>query len=514
MKTMKTRALLFAAVLAVPAWGGAVHAQYAPPPPPPDQPPGDQGPGAYNDQPPPPPPGNPGPGYDNQDPGNYPPPPGQGYDSQQPYYDPQPDGNYQAPGTDPGYAPDVYGPQGPTDESVFYGELSPYGRWMQRGSYGWVWEPTRVAVGWRPYTQGHWVDTDQGWTWISDEPWGWATYHYGRWLNDPEYGWLWVPGTDWAPAWVSFQEGGGYVGWAPLPPSVGFRFGVGLQLGGLSLSAEIDPYAYSFVPERAFLQDRIAEVILPPARNVTFIRSTTNITNIVEVNNRVVNRGIPVQRIEQATGQQVRLYQLNASRNPTPGRLAQIQGNQVSIFRPAANLSQARPSVTPQTVIQRRQQRLQTAQAPGAPQQARPGQPARPVQGAQAPGGQPRYPSQPGYQQPQPGSSRPAPTSMADLQRKHQAEQQQLQARQDAERSRLSQLQEREKSDPQVQAQGKGQEVAAQHQAEQRALQQQPQREQQLLTARHQREQQAVQARPQPKAQPQEQRDRDRKPPV
>ena len=86
-----------------------------------------------------------------------------------------------------------------------------------------------MAVGWRPYTQGHWVDTDYGWTWISDEPWGWATYHYGRWLADQEYGWLWVPGNQWGPAWVSFQQGGGYVGWAPLPPAVGFQAGIGLQ---------------------------------------------------------------------------------------------------------------------------------------------------------------------------------------------------------------------------------------------------------------------------------------------
>jgi hypothetical protein len=62
------------------------------------------------------------------------------------------------------------------------------------------------------------VWSDQGWTWLSDEPYGWATYHYGRWYQDSEIGWAWVPGNDWAPAWVSWQEGNDYVGWAPLPP--------------------------------------------------------------------------------------------------------------------------------------------------------------------------------------------------------------------------------------------------------------------------------------------------------
>src|SRR3954464_2631010 len=44
---------------------------------------------------------------------------------------------------------------------------------------GGVWEPAQVEVGWRPYTRGRWVQSDYGWTWLSNEPWGWATYHYG-----------------------------------------------------------------------------------------------------------------------------------------------------------------------------------------------------------------------------------------------------------------------------------------------------------------------------------------------
>src|SRR5439155_23110527 len=32
------------------------------------------------------------------------------------------------------------------------------------------------------------------------------------------YGWVWVPDTTWGPSWVDWRFGGGYVGWAPLPP--------------------------------------------------------------------------------------------------------------------------------------------------------------------------------------------------------------------------------------------------------------------------------------------------------
>ncbi len=138
------------------------------------------------------------------------------------------------------------------DVGFFYDELSPYGDWVQTRDYGWAWFPRNVHPYWRPYTDGRWVTTDYGWTWASNEPFGWATYHYGRWERDPRFGWLWVPGTVWGPAWVSWQYGGGYVGWAPLPPSVGFEANIGIRLGSFDFNIGIRPDAYSFVPERSF----------------------------------------------------------------------------------------------------------------------------------------------------------------------------------------------------------------------------------------------------------------------
>ena len=44
--------------------------------------------------------------------------------------------------------------------------------------------------------------------WISAESFGWATYHYGNWMYDRYQGWVWIPGLDWGPAWVDWQEGG------------------------------------------------------------------------------------------------------------------------------------------------------------------------------------------------------------------------------------------------------------------------------------------------------------------
>src|SRR3954470_17593652 len=74
-------------------------------------------------------------------------------------------------------------------DSDFYEPLRPYGQWEAVGPYGRCWVPARVDPDWRPYCNGHWEQTEDGWYWASDEPWGWATYHYGRWDFDPRVGW-------------------------------------------------------------------------------------------------------------------------------------------------------------------------------------------------------------------------------------------------------------------------------------------------------------------------------------
>ena len=102
----------------------------------------------------------------------------------------------------------------------FQTALAPYGGWDYDSSYGYVWSPSAsiVGAGFSPYaTGGNWALTEYGWTWVSDWSWGWAPFHYGRWITRAGR-WSWVPGSMWGPAWVSWRSGGGYVGWSPLPP--------------------------------------------------------------------------------------------------------------------------------------------------------------------------------------------------------------------------------------------------------------------------------------------------------
>ena len=55
-----------------------------------------------------------------------------------------------------------------------------------------------------------------GMTWISDDPWGYVTFHHGRWGWSSRWGWYWIPGVFYSPAWVAWNWSGGYCGWAPL----------------------------------------------------------------------------------------------------------------------------------------------------------------------------------------------------------------------------------------------------------------------------------------------------------
>ena len=179
-------------------------------------------------------------------------------------------------------------------ESDFYAPLDPYGDWVEIDGYGRCWRPRNVSSGWRPYSDGHWQRTESGWYWETDESWGWATYHYGRWNEDSRYGWYWVPETHWAPAWVSWREGGGYAGWAPLPPR---------RRTGITVDLELSPRAFVYVDERRFSERvRPSTVIV---NNTTIINQTVNITNPRAGNNLVVGEGPRPEVIERASGRRV-----------------------------------------------------------------------------------------------------------------------------------------------------------------------------------------------------------------
>jgi hypothetical protein len=105
-----------------------------------------------------------------------------------------------------------------------YQDLEEYGTWSTDATYGNVWTPSNVGVGWSPYSYGRWAWVSPwGWTWVDNAPWGYAPFHYGRWAHVNNR-WCWVPGPRhvravYAPALVGWNGSRhGYVSWFPLGP--------------------------------------------------------------------------------------------------------------------------------------------------------------------------------------------------------------------------------------------------------------------------------------------------------
>jgi hypothetical protein len=218
---------------------------------------------------------------------------------------------------------------------TFYDNLAPYGHWIYDSEYGNVWVPNEGGD-FRPYgSRGQWVMTEYGNTWVSDDPWGWAVYHYGRWTYNPYYGWIWVPGYEWAPAWVSWRFGGGYAGWAPLGPGINV---------GMTYYAP-DSW-WVFVGPQYMYRPNCMSYWRGQNYNTTYIRQTTIVNNYYVDNGSHVryNYGPRAEVIQRVTRQPVQVYRvshLNRPGAPSVGR------NSVSLYRPSVNratINDARPS--------------------------------------------------------------------------------------------------------------------------------------------------------------------------
>jgi Family of unknown function (DUF6600) len=251
--------------------------------------------------------------------------------------------------------------QAKADVSVdyFYDNLSG-GNWIDVEGYGYGWQPD-VAVNdpnWRPYADGYWAYTDDGWTWISYEDFGWATYHYGRWANLADYGWTWFPGEDldWGPAWVSWRTGGDYVGWAPLPPR-----GAGVVYEGRPIGPQVDiefdigPEYYNFCEVRYIGEPVLRNYIAPPVQNVTYINNTVNVTNITVKNNVVYNYGPNYEVLSAHSARPIQRLNIerqsatNLSAAAKSGALTKVQGNKLVVAAPP-KLAKAPPTAKPPTV--------------------------------------------------------------------------------------------------------------------------------------------------------------------
>jgi len=163
-----------------------------------------------------------------------------------------------------------------------FGEaLEPHGDWLSTENYGEVWRPnTARIVEWSPYTVGQWHYTELGWHFTSPEPWGWACYHYGRWIKYRTLGWCWVPGREWAPAWVSWRTSPNHIGWSPLPPRATWHHNTGIRRW-VDSRCNIGPSHYSFVKIQDFGSTNCHNSLINRRQNASLILSTNNVTLIL-----------------------------------------------------------------------------------------------------------------------------------------------------------------------------------------------------------------------------------------
>jgi hypothetical protein len=216
----------------------------------------------------------------------------------------------------------------------FHERLTPHGHWVEVDNHGWCWYPNEVTVEWRPYSHGHWIFTDDdGWVWVSDHEWGWACEHYGRWTY-VDTRWYWVPGYEWSGAWVVWRNGGGYYGWAVLPPAVEWRAGVGIHTGSFSLEVGIYEPSWVFCRETHILSPRISTVIIDRKQTTTIIRETKVSGTVSIEKGRVRNEAIRVTDVERTTGKKVERKKLEEARTLGAAQVNKEQGDRVKVFRP------------------------------------------------------------------------------------------------------------------------------------------------------------------------------------
>ncbi|WP_418314986.1 DUF6600 domain-containing protein [Piscinibacter sakaiensis] len=178
-------------------------------------------------------------------------------------------------------------------EMTGYQDLDRHGRWSEDPEYGAIWTPHQVPGGWAPYAAGHWAWVSPwGWTWVDDAPWGFAPFHYGRWIV-VDNRWWWAPGRRvarpiYAPALVGWIGGSG--------ASVSLTIGGGRGVGWFPLAPH-EPYVPAYRVSRDYVRVVNGPHFRHPA-DIDRVIHTTSPQRGIEYRNRKFHHGtttIPVE---------------------------------------------------------------------------------------------------------------------------------------------------------------------------------------------------------------------------
>lgn len=230
-----------------------------------------------------------------------------------------------------------------SDDVIGYEDLDSYGGWRPDPQYGNVWFPHVTVVDWAPYRYGHWAwISPWGWTWVDNAPWGFAPFHYGRWVS-VRGAWGWVPCPPpvvavgyvrpvYAPALVAWV-GGPHFG---VAVGVGGAVGVGVNVGWFPLGPR-EVYVPSYPVSRTYVNNVNISNTTVNQTVVNNYYNTTIVNKNVAVNNvRYVNQGVP-GGVTATTGQNF------SSARPVNNNLVRVDAKEVA----SAPVAVAAPAIAP-----------------------------------------------------------------------------------------------------------------------------------------------------------------------
>ncbi len=228
----------------------------------------------------------------------------------------------------------------PVEVRPYYVELAYHGRWVYEPAHGYVWCPNGIGTNWRPYFHGTWSAGPAGYFWVSSEPWGWAPYHYGRWIWIGGQGWGWVPGRVFAGAWVSWSWGPNFVGWCPLD-----YWGRPLVVGRVHHSG-YDPHAWTFVRHEQIAHRNYSQVGLTADRVGPELERTSRVRHAP----RVSPRGLAES--PQARQRLTDEFRRDSAAGPARGEGLRLRDRERQLLsRPAVTTPVERPSHRPRPRI-------------------------------------------------------------------------------------------------------------------------------------------------------------------
>ena len=432
---------------------------------------------------------------------------------------------------------------------VGYEDLDDQGTWGATPQYGYVWFPRGLEPGWAPYQTGHWAYVPPwGYTWIDDRPWGFAPFHYGRWIWTGA-AWGWVPAPPpvpgavyvspvYAPALVAWVGAGAAIAWFALGPREVFVPSYPVSRNYVTAINVSNTTVNTTIVNNVYNTTIVNKTVV---NNVTYVNRTAP-GAIVATTTQAFTSAAPVASNRVAVEARTLATASTRALAPAvmPTRQALLGAGRPVAAKPPASVmgrpvvARTSPPPPPPPVEERLQalqknggrplsaaqvRQLQPPAAASAAVHVKVAPPAktlitpRVAQGAaHAPANRPPTPPPAAVHPATPAThvaetpppARPSPPSEANsvLERQHLQEQQRLQAQQVAERQRVQQQQEadhqrlvKEQADEAHRRQVEAQ-LEQQHQQQTQQLQQKHALEQQQLEARQQEQhrQQQVQA--------------------